>query len=437
MSVSEFLKDQGLARHPGVSDLELMWALAKASAFFAAFVLSYLLTVLDVACVGPFRYRLLSIVLLTASIASMGSVWIHIATYLERQFYSLGGKWDVWITHTDWFTNVFAAVVQTPSQWFFSSQLLHFSLVLSLFLFVESKRCGIRRPFSNMVVAACGGVAAGFAIFLVGLINAPKSRRRDEYVVNKKAIVLSWIAIGSFVTIVIPHLSEENFGNGVWLLHAAMGIPVLMAQLIPSEAYDVTEHQRVTTAAPGRSPTVDGPGFTVIRGMRCDWLVASYAAAAGFNLAAWFHNLLAVVATVPPHRVLASLLDALKANECQQAVSVDMVACSLLFTTYLLFATSESSRAVRLLVLLAMPVFGIGVVFPLFLAHRETKIIPPVNVKHHLERRSSQSSDGTTPFGSRRGSGQPIAPRQSVGKFSENFVSPFSAFPPESEKKLQ
>ena len=114
-------------------------------------------------------------VLVLFALVNFVVAWIHIYHYvMEEREKRPDLDFDEWFVQADLFVGAYRQVVETPAQWYWTSQLLLGVGTIVVFTFVESFRCGGIRPLSSFFLGCSAAISLAFPLLLGSVANTPK-----------------------------------------------------------------------------------------------------------------------------------------------------------------------------------------------------------------------------------------------------------------------
>jgi hypothetical protein len=360
---------------------EIVKGVAAVGLYFGLLSVSWFVSVVDAFGSGPARNIVVTLILFVASILHFSTTWFHIASFMVEdvdEYEDLG----TWLVRSEWFTTAYELVTKTPQQWFFSSQVLCFTVSLALFMFVESHRAQRKFALGAITFGCLGAISAALPLWLMSVIDAPPVFRRTYHRVERNGLVVLSTAVGFTSLLMLPTVPKgQPYILALMLLHIAVVAPLFLAQCARRWCYS----------------SVGDPGCP-LRGLEVDlsvsslelvkdrnvWLVATYSCLATASFFLHLQNLSSSwQGAASTTEWLRRMSEAACANSCQCSISLDLLQISTTVAFYLVCA-AEGHRAVRCLLVCLMPLVSVSCIFPMYLCYREVVITPRVSLKDLL-----------------------------------------------------
>ena len=422
--LSSLLDNVFPVRTPGVTDTRLAFVLFLVLVYFTSLFVCWAWTLRESFRSGVrARSAPITALFVLLSFANVAIAWWYIVQFMvsDRANYT---NLDEWVAYSDWFVKAYEHVTATPQQWFWSSQLLLFAIIVTVFVYIENYRVYGKRPAAVLWLGCAAAISLCFPLCLISVINAKPVVRRSRYFVPVNKTVIVAAVVGCVSIVLLPFMGPGTYGPVLAALHGAVMVPTVLAQLFPKDIYGHTranipelrkliEWTKVggakraspTTAEDATSEDVSAleesvTGLTSPRRegdidlialedstphpqqeatapqYRQNWIGILYAILAGFALNVQVNNLVNVVLT---HEHKAGSVAALRAGFCsnpsQCSISFDLVNCTVSAVAFILFA-GQGRLGLRCLFALGCVVWSLPVVFPMYLAYRESVTDP-------------------------------------------------------------
>eukprot|EP00658_Telonema_sp_P-2_P079902 TRINITY_DN7851_c0_g1_i2.p1 TRINITY_DN7851_c0_g1~~TRINITY_DN7851_c0_g1_i2.p1 ORF type:complete len:228 (+),score=33.18 TRINITY_DN7851_c0_g1_i2:346-1029(+) len=185
------------------------------------------------------RSVVITVLLVVLSFVNVAIAWWYIALFMssDRALYT---NLDEWVADSDWFVKAYEYVTATPQQWFWSSQLLLFTITVSVFVYVENYRVYGKRPASILWLGCAAAISLCFPLWLVSVVNAKPVVRRSRYFVPINKMVVAAAVVGCVCIVLLPYMGAGTYTPVLAGLHGAVMIPTALAQLFPKDIYGYT-----------------------------------------------------------------------------------------------------------------------------------------------------------------------------------------------------
>jgi hypothetical protein len=300
--------------------------------------------------------------------AAVTLAWYHITLFMldDRAKYA---DTRTWVEKSSWFVQAYEQVTATPQQWYWSAQLLHGVVSISVFMYVESFRCGIR-PLSSFWLGCAAAISLAFPLFAAAVWNTPRHAWTRNYYVPLPRILFLGAMVAMVAVMLLPVVDSSAYGPVLGTVHISLLLPLAFAQLFPREFGP----RREIIAA-----TADSRLYRhrlVLHAVASVWVPLLYGGISASATVAHANNVINVLQTAPPGKFLDTIAGAFCANHCQCSISGDVVATSVVAAAIMLFTRPDGLRLRWSLLMIGLtPLCSFGATLPAFLGMREVVTI--------------------------------------------------------------